>query len=465
MLAPDGGAAGGRGRPVLGGAPEAETSLLWRAVPAVLVGAIAGVSAAFALGGLGYVAGAVLLLVLVLRSSDIGATVVGAYWAAFAIKSTVFSDVVIQGLFYPFYVAIAVAVLAVLIRRGLTVSPLIFWSIFAFFIALFGSFVGYDKPVDGEFVQNVVAILVCPLVFLAVQSRGGLNTLIVLALAAGTFVSGWVIVSSLESGFVYRGDVGIDQNIVAFVVGISLVVVLALVFAPGPRLGRGAYVGLVLGGGTMTYALLLLASRGMTIALAGAVVVLAGAALKRDPRFAYTLLLTVALGASLLLLPGSDGLMQRFQGESVDSAGDRAPIWAATVQAIGEGNLKELLVGHGFESSSEVVRQATATTTSTHNAYLAWLHDLGLVGLVLFLLLHAGVLVKAARDGSAYGLAAEGVICFLLVANLTITATDDFMYWLALGFAMASVNVPSVAASVVVPEDRPRHEVPARAGL
>lgn len=138
-----------------------------------------------------------------------------------------------------------------------------------------------------------------------------------------------------------------------------------------------------------------------------------------------------------LLLPGGDGLIERFRGESVESAGDRTPIWRATVEEYLDGSVRQILFGSGFDSSKEVVRRATGSHTSTHNAYLSTIYEFGVVGLVLFLALHVVVLLLAVRSALTYGAMAVGVTWYLLGSGLTATTPDDFMYWLALGYALA----------------------------
>lgn len=402
--------------------------------------------------GLLYLCAASLVIALFLRSSDVGALIVGGYWVTFAVKSTIFSQVIIEGLFYPFYIGFAVVVLGLLLGRGLRVSPPIFWLLFAFFGAVFVSLVGYTAPVDSGFIQEFVAMLVCPLVLLAIQSRSGLKLVGSLAALAGVGIAVWIIVESALGGFTYRGDVSVNQNIAAFVVGISLTVLMGS-FLHKMENGRPVLIRALqlIGIGVMAYALLLLASRGMTIALVIAAVAMFARAASRDPRVLRTIVVLLIIVASGFLLPGGDGLLERFEGESVDSAGDRTPIWIATIDALVEGDFLTLSIGNGFNSSQEVVQEATATHTSTHNAYLSVVYEYGFLGLLLFLALHVIVLTRAASIGDVSGIWGVGIIWFLLGANLTATTPDDFMYWLALGFSLACVSVGRRQQSFKIP--------------
>lgn len=386
--------------------------------------------------------GVALIAVVLARSPDKGALVAGVYWLLFAVKSTVFSEIVIEGLFYPVYLAFGIAILYSLLRGGLRVVPAFFWSIVVFLTFVVVSLVGFGGAVDGAFVQRIVSMLVFPMIMLSIQSREGLRLVAVFGGIAGLWVATWVITTAAASGFEYRGDVDVNQNIVAFVLGVSLVVMVGGALSTDSG-GWRRKVGLVLVSGVIAYALLLLASRGMTIAFAISVAAMVIHASLRDRRVLVTATVLMAVAGLGVLLPGGDGLLQRFEGESVSSAGDRTPIWAATLAALVDGDLTQLAVGNGFESSQRVVRDATAVHTSTHNAYLAMGFDYGLLGLLAFLTMHVVILVRAATLGSRFGTVATGVVWLLLGANLTTTTPDDFTYWLALGLAAACATVGS----------------------
>jgi len=351
----------------------------------LLVGGAAGIATAFSQSVLIYGGLAALLIALVLRTPDVGALAVGVYWVTFALKSVVFSTATIEGLFYPFYFAFFASALASLLRGGLRVVPLVFWTIVVFFGFVFISLIGFTGSVDSTFIQKFVTMLICPLVLLSIQSRQGLGTVSVLGGLAGVGISVWVIWEAVLGGFAYRGDVSVNQNIAAYVLGLSVTIIISTFIRPKPRRRWVLQVSLLAASGTMGYALLLLASRGMTIALgisAAAMIIHVAA---RDLRVVKTAFLLVAVAGLGLLLPGGDGLLQRFEGDSVGSAGDRTPIWVATVDALVQGDVKDLAIGHGFDSSQQVVKDATALHTSTHNAYLAIVFEYGLFGLLAFL--------------------------------------------------------------------------------
>lgn len=432
--------------------PDARAT--WFLLLALVSGAGVGFAAASSPSTVLFVGLAALLVALVLKAPDAGALAVGAYWVTFAVKSVVFSTVTIEGLFYPYYFAFIAAALASLLRGGLRVAPVVFWTIFIFFVFVFISLIGFTHPVDSGFVQKFVTMLVCPLVLFSIQSSQGLKTVSVLGGLVGIAISVWVIWEAARGGFAYRGDVDVNQNIAAYVLGLSLTVVISRLMRPLRKGGGIQMFVLLVASGTMAYASLLLASRGMTIALAVSTAAMIIHMAVRDLRAVRIALLLAWVAALGLLLPGGDGLLQRFETESIESAGDRTPIWTATIDALVEGSMIDFAIGHGFDSSKKVVRDATAVHSSTHNAYLALIFEYGILGLISFLAMHFVVLRRAAKVRTPFATLATGIIWLLLAANLTATTHDDFTYWLALGFAMACVSVGG-ANNVASPRNEP----------
>lgn len=372
---------------------------------------------------------------------DIGGVLVGLYWAVFTVKSIIFHDVIISGLFYPFYLGLLLVIAVRFIGGHLQVEPLPFWATAIFLTLVAASFLGFEQPIDQGVIQGIIVLLVSPVVFMCIRSPSGLRVTLSLALLAGLAIAIWTIINSAQGGFRYRGDVDINQNVVAFTVGLSLMVAFALFIAPRRKPGRAFVLGLTLAIGAMGYALLLLASRGMTIAFVGAIVLTLAWVTAWHKRALLTSLLVLALLAATLLLPGGTGLFERFEAESVDSAGDRIPIWRAVIEDASEANVLELAFGHGFRSSRPVVRSATGVLESTHNAYVAVLYEYGFIGLGAFLALHGAVLALAFRKRQLFSIVAVGLVWFLLFANMSSTDHEDFMYWVAFGVAVACASL------------------------
>lgn len=404
------------------------------AVGATALGALSGYSWVLALAA----AAAVLLVLLFLRIEAKAELVVGLYWMTLSIKSTVYSDVQIAGLYFPFYGAFGLLLVMALFRSGVRFSLVAGWLLFSLLIVVLASFLGFSLPIDSNVFQRLLATLICPIVLLQFRSARGLDLVASLATLASAFVAGWVVQSAAAGGFEYRGGVEANENMVAFVVGLGFVLAAARaiynVTTPGSRM-----VGVLrlLLAGLMAYSVLLLSSRGMMLAIVGAVLVVAIQLAIQDKRRLTAVLVLALLTPLGLLLPGGSGILNRFQGESVESAGDRTPIWNSTMAVYLSGSTRELIFGAGFDSSSRTVQRSTAIHTSSHNAFLTTVLEYGIVGFILFLAIHAFAIVGGARGRNRFGLMSTGLTVYLLGSGLTATTPDGFSYWLALGFALA----------------------------
>jgi len=408
--------------------------IVWLVAGAVAVGVLAAFSAEVALG----TAVVVAVTLLFFRSTYKSEIIVGLYWLAFCVYETIVSGLSITGFFYPFYAAFLVSIVAAVVGSGIRARNSFFWLLVGFLLVVAASFVGFMQPIGFNVIQRVLAYLIGAAVFLQFRSRGGL---VVVAAAAGLTslaLATWVVISAVQGGFAYRGDVSVNENVVAFYVGLGFVVMVAATLrtlgAPGRKwLGVGL---LVLTGGA-AYALLLLASRGMAIAAALALVALIVRIGLQDWRLLLPVLALLAVSGAGMLLPGGEGLVQRFTSERVESGGSRTPIWQVVYDGYRDGNLMELALGNGFESSEDVVERGFGTLTSTHNAYLEVLYEFGIVGLALFLALHLAPIVVSWRVRGTLGLVMYGLAFFLLGADVTSTAPDGFLYWTALAFVLA----------------------------
>lgn len=415
-------------------APLDARTWLWAVPVGVGVGLAAAASLAFALGGLV----ALSALYAFGRSSVKSELVVALFWIAFCLYETIFASVTVPGVFYPFYVAFAITVAASLLRSGVRLDTPVLWFYGGFLVVMLVSFIGFTEAVSFEVVQRVFAYVFGLLVALQFGSWRGLRLVLVSTVVTSMVISVWVIIASIQAGFGYRGDIAVDQNVVTFFIGFGAIVVLA---AGVDQVRRGGRLGLLLvvllALAPMLYATMLLASRGVTIALALALLAIVVRAVLLDPRTLWVVVLVVAMGGATVVLPGGDSLLERFALADTDTGNNRLPIWEDTVEAYIQGDANALLLGQGFDSSRELVQRSFGTLTSTHNAFLQILYEFGVVGIVTFVGLHGLLLLRAFRLRDGPGLVMFGLLWYLIGANLTLNAPDGFMYWTALGVTMA----------------------------
>ncbi|MEJ2357271.1 MAG: O-antigen ligase family protein, partial [Deinococcales bacterium] len=360
------------------------------------------------------------------------------YWITYDLYLSVFAGEDVPGLFYPFYALLFLAVVGRLFGSGLRADPRVLWPYGAFLFVVAASFLDFTAAVDFGVLQRVLAYLFGALILFQVGSRRGLDTVTGLALAGSAATSVWVIVSAARAGFGYRGDIAMDPNVVAFLIGIGAIMAAAwLLDRIRRRQGLAPTMAVALLMAVHVYAFLLLASRGVSLALAAGGLALMVRAVRESRRNLVFVAVMAVVAAAGFALPGGQGLVQRFTGERVESGGSRFPIWEATYTSYGEGDLGSLLLGHGFDSSKSLVARNFADLTSTHNAFLQMLYEFGVLGVALFVAIHVVLLRRAAALRNRYGLLMVGIVWFLLGGALSLNIPDDFAYWTALGLAMA----------------------------
>jgi len=102
----------------------------------------------------------------------------------------------------------------------------------------------------------------------------------------------------------------------------------------------------------------------------------------------------------------------------------RGMIWRAVLKGIAESGVVDLVVGHGTESVPFCVQRYAGVFKNAHNSYLEMLYDMGIIGLVLYILT-IGItwreLQAVARRSSGYlGLAAASWALYWIIYHMTI---------------------------------------------
>lgn len=364
---------------------------------------------------------------------------VGFYWLLFVVKSVALSQITIPLLFYPFYISFGILIMLALFRRGVVLEPTFMWLLLAYTSIILISLFGVTGPSNATVAQALIVVLIAPVVLTILTTYGQHMTVIGYAILSSSLVGGWIVYSAATTDFQYRAGVEVNQNTAAFMIGVGLLITIVNAVNNLAKDSRCRWkgVGLLFLAMISSYGFLLLASRGMTISFGIALASLFVYLLRENPRKLLAAFLSLAIAALGLLLPGGSGLLDRFQTETVETAGDRAPIWDATLIAFKEGTLFDITLGAGFGRSKEVVQAATGTQTSTHSGFLLVVFDYGLLGLTVYLLIHALGLALGYLANNEYGLLSNTVLWFLLASNISSTSNEGFMYWLALGVALA----------------------------
>lgn len=432
-------------------APTSTVTWWWFAI---VSGLVLGVSIAVAVD---LAVGAVVVLgalVALANSSHRTERLVGLYWIAFGVYSIVFYGLIVRFGFYPFYAAFAVSIVVALMRGGLRIDLPTAWLYAGFMVTALWSFVGFADAVDSSVIQRLLAYLVGALVYLQFRSREGLRQVALAAIVTSLVIAAFVIVSSVEGGFRYRGDIEANPNTVARVIGYGVLVTIGLMM--GRERGHGGTLRSVIGVatlGTMLYGLVLLASRGSVISLGFAVTIMLARAVTRDWRSITILVVIAALGGVAMLLPGGSGLVERFttSPENVSTAGSRIPLWEVTIESLRAGNVVQLVFGHGFDSSKPVVERRFLGQTSIHNTYLHFMYEFGVVSLLLHVALLVYLFVRGWQITDRNGFVMLGLLSFLAIESVSGDIASLFDYWIVLGYIAAighwAARSPQVATA------------------
>lgn len=326
---------------------------------------------------------------------------------------------------------------------------------------------------------------------------GGRRTEIALVagvVLAAVGLSAWTVWNALESGFLYRAGLLINQNFVATLVAPGLIAATAFQLRATSRLVRVTHLLVVL---LSFYASLLLGSRGATIAIFAAGAVLAvqlRPSLRRARALAVGLVTVVVLAqvpaiphaafhgvkqaaawmnsrawamattAPLATPPSSAKQANRRPARPAVPVVTDAPLSAAaesstafgrfTERDTGSFNLREAvwragimylvssptaaIVGGGMGTSARLASEANPLFQNVHSAFLQVIDDYGLIGAGLFAWLCWSVMRRLARRTDALSATWFALVVFWLVAGLTSTVTDFHVFWVSLGIAAAA---------------------------
>lgn len=266
-----------------------------------------------------------------------------------------------------------------------------------------------------------------------------------LTIMAGTTVgvslvlSVWVIWNAAQLNFeALRGGVDINQNYVSLFVLPGAVPLVSGILVSKRRLVKLLCVPpllCVVAGG------LILASRGMFIAFLLAVIWMTAVAFRgrrRSTLIKMYAALVLIFGVALLL-PGTGGLLTRFQEADVGTLNDRTMVWQQAFVHFRESGLARMTFGQGLSSATFVLEPfVTTDLVNYHNQYLKYLMEQGFVGATAFLVFLYAMIRRVNRTRQSLRPTMVGWIGFLLITGLSATPADSHVFWIIFG-VIASV--------------------------
>ena len=169
----------------------------------------------------------------------------------------------------------------------------------------------------------------------------------------------------------------------------------------------------------------------------------------------YVSFIAICIGSgAVLYLENRSGLeiFDRFSKLSTDGGSGRDVIWAITLQAFNVSNLREKIWGHGFQSVYYRLRPGGFSRFS-HNSYIEYLYDYGIIGLSLLVLfvLFLIIIEIFIREKNKYA----PVMGLLLIITIFLSAFSYF-------FEESNIIQPiAVAYGIILGQDykeRKRYE-------
>lgn len=139
------------------------------------------------------------------------------------------------------------------------------------------------------------------------------------------------------------------------------------------------------------------------------------------------LFIAICIGSgAVLYLENRSGLeiFDRFSKLSTDGGSGRDIIWAITLQAFKTSNIRGKIFGHGFQSVYYRLKPGGFSRFS-HNSYIEYLYDYGIIGLsllVLFVLSLIIIEIKFIREKNKYA----PVMGMLLIITVFLSAFSYF---------------------------------------
>jgi len=404
------------------------------------------------------------------------------FWVAYVLWNAILTTPPVWGALTPFtliYLLMLPATLLVAWRARLTFMPGQ-WTYAAFLVWLAIGAFWRGSALRPDIVKALfVCALGLPVAAQVVVGGAGAALTFARSVALTAFgVSVLTIGHALSSGFRYRTGTLVNQNFLAEMVAPGFIIALALYLHRQDDAIRRALLALVL---ICAYAIMLLGSRGVLVALFVATVVMFRQIRPslRHVRGLAVGLVTVLTIAQLPIIPytlwqaglrtvsavrGADeatpaqtalpdatsavarpldptaaasNAIARFVERDTGTLNMRTDLWTAlAVYIVTQPSV--LLFGGGLDASGQVAHRADPRFADAHNVYLQLLADAGLVGTGLLVWTIWSVMRRLSAVRSATAYVWIPLLVFWIVNGLTTTVTDLHVFWCTLGVAMAA---------------------------
>jgi O-antigen ligase len=266
-----------------------------------------------------------------------------------------------------------------------------------------------------------------------VHEENDLTIFAVTTVVVSLVLSVWVIRTAAELDFTaYRGGIEVNENYVSMFVLAGAIPLVSAIFGRKGISFRFMCLASIL---CIVLASMILASRGMLLALGAAAILVAFSYRSRLGNwkllgFATVVVLVFSVP---LLLPGGTNLLERFASADLATLNDRTNIWSHSFRYFAHSGLTSMIFGKGLASSKAIISPMVPGTENYHNVYLLWLMEQGMVGffsLMGFLFIVIRCVLKSTHPLRSLMI---GWLAYFLVAGLANTVSDDHTFWIAMG--------------------------------
>lgn len=199
--------------------------------------------------------------------------------------------------------------------------------------------------------------------------------------------------------------------------------------------------------GICIVAILMTGSRGGTVAMLGTIV--ASGLIRKNIKSTFVYLLAIFLGGGLLVflmqkagVTYIENVITRFTTDSTGSG--RVTVWAQSIELA----RARPVVGYGIGGAFTALQQVYYSEVGTHNVYLTFLLDGGVIGLLIFL---SCLIVSLFSKRSYYSAVAKMMIVASMIASMFLDTYNKKILWLPLLFF-------ALTFSVRIPEKTERGE-------
>ncbi len=359
------------------------------------------------------------------------------------------------------YVGIVVIVLAVwdIFRLGgkiqldYRIALLLLWMLYATISGLWSVDKNRYSYYISMYINNALMFLMISAVRytekdMQLINKGYIGSIVLLLLYM-TFVPGAVVSSSWQSRLTlaYQGKELLDQNYLAALMLMQFGIVLYdLMNTQRKRFTQILMSVFVI---TILYYIVRTGSRGGLLA-AGVIAFLCicvGLKKRRTATWVFMGIVLVLVPMVLNVLP--DDLLERFSLKAMtgntSESGGRLQIWKVAWEAIKTGNV---ILGYGAGSSEYVIGLNYQYDAAVHNAFIAQVLELGIVGLTLFISLIVNMLRELGQQKHKNLLFA---FCGILIASMFLDVLTTKFFWGAM--MLLSVQISTSRHTPVFSEE------------